>query len=151
MREDFEMPDQEPEDFDQDEGNNEDNTLTFEEYSQKSGQNGIHQPLNEAKVKITDEQLLQALGKATPLPSRKDSEMDNHTESPGKKRPKNQKMNMKTDHMNLLGKSYANYFCAYLCKYLVGFETPDEGTQSKKTQDKRESKVIPLITRFFIQ
>lgn len=126
VREDFEnLENQEPW---EEEGNNDDNTLTFDEYFQKNGQSEIRQQTNEAKSKISNDQLLQAIGKATPLQSRKDRGTDDYPESQGKRRGENHKVSLKKDHSNLLG---------------IGSDIPSSETQKdQKGKRPQETKVI---------
>mmetsp|Transcript_72312 Transcript_72312/g.84008 ORF Transcript_72312/g.84008 Transcript_72312/m.84008 type:complete len:285 (+) Transcript_72312:19-873(+) len=77
------------------------NAVTFDEYIEKSGKAEIHQKVNELKEKITEEQLIKEIGKATPV---KSEEVDDRKEHPQTKVPgENYHMSMQTLNADLLG------------------------------------------------
>ena len=107
VNEDFEKLEKENQESttDEEEDNKNDNTLTFDEYLEKNGQANIHQQLNETKVKVTEGQLLEEVGKATQLQSRKERSIDDYAETSSKKLHKTHNIKMKAEYAGLLGKS----------------------------------------------
>ncbi len=79
----------------------EDRTVTWDDYLSKNTSEAKQQ-VNDAKLKITDDQLKKELGKATLLQTRKDVKIDEHAET--RKKEKNAPVvGMNTEHADLLG------------------------------------------------
>lgn len=80
----------------------EDKTITFEEYSQRAGQQ-TKQQKNETKAKISDDQLLKELGKATKLETRKQREINEHQKTHVKRSAEEHNVVPNTEFADILG------------------------------------------------
>lgn len=105
----------------------EDTTVTWDDYLAKTASGETKQQVNDTKLKVTDDQLKKELGKATLLQTRKDVQIDEHTETV-KKGKTGTVVGMNTEHAELLG-------------FRTGFKTFDTTKRrERKPEDKPADK-----------
>ena len=98
----------------------------MDDYLQTATTGEVKQQVNDAKLKITDEQLKKELGKATLLETRKAKEIEEHTET-RKKNKDAPVIGMNTEHAELLG-------------FRTGFKVFDDSKKRQQRERRTEEK-----------